>query len=192
MNLYAYCFNNPIKYKDTYGNFPGVILAAVGSIVLLAIVGYITYKVATSETNTFTFDTEEEAVEAWAALYRGKSEYEEKCAILYKITTKSGDVRYTYGRTFDGYRTNTIPGFIMGYTGGGISSLVSSKKEMIGFIHSHPKPKKGKHNDFPSDADLFLLKLPGISEVYIVPYSNCSHKGIPDIIKASDKSSWSH
>ena len=48
--------------------------------------------------------------------------------------------------------------------------------------------EKTMHNDFPSRTDLFLLKLPGIDEVYVVPWKSCPGK--PDIIKASDRPSW--
>lgn len=100
--------------------------------------------------------------------YRSQSKDKEMGAILYKITdSETGTVSYTYGRTYRGFRHNTIPGFIIGYISGGVSSIVDPNKEMIGFIHSHPDPSTGYHNDFPSDPDLFLLNLPGISEVYV-------------------------
>lgn len=88
-----------------------------------------------------------------------------------------------------GGNDNVVLGFTVGYVSGGISSLFSSK-EMAAFIHSHPKGEAGSNADRPSNVDLWLLNLPGISEVYVVPWDTC--EGVPGIIKGSNKSSWEH
>ena len=61
--------------------------------------------------------------------------------------------------------------------------------EMIGFIHSHPEPPQGTYNDFPSAADLNLHILPGINNVYVVPYTK-DDSNVPDVFAARDFSSW--
>ena len=66
--------------------------------------------------------------------------------------------------------------------------MVSIYFHSFGFIHSHPKAAPGFHNDFHSNPDLFLLNLPGISEVYVVPYSCC--QGVPKIIAGSQENTW--
>lgn len=191
-NLYAYCSNNPVMFVDPTGevlSWLKAISTVVSAIIDIVVSATIIYECVTSEPKSQEFLSESDAVTDWANNYRSDSQYREKGAILYKTTDReTGTTTYSYGRTYQGFSSNTIPGFIIGYVSGGISSLFDPNKEMIGFIHSHPAAPARKHSDFPSDPDLFLLKLPGISEVYVVPYNTCNR--VPSIIKASDKTSW--
>lgn len=85
------------------------------------------------------------------------------------------------GRTYTGTESNTALGFIIGYFFGGFESLFLTDLDMVAFIHTHPQPEGGQHNDFASTVDAGLTFLPGIDEVYIVPYKKCSNE-TPNVI----------
>ncbi len=170
-NLFAYCGNNPVSFVDHNGNFPWLI-AAVVAVVAAA---YVISVVKDSEYDDTYYDSVSEANAAWAEEYRGKSADNEYCAILYKETV-DGTTKYKFGRTYKGYSNNVIPQFIISYVSGGFSALFSPKTQMVSFIHSHPSGSSDHH----SEVDLLLVWLPGIDEVYVVPYERCS--GVPEIL----------
>ena len=186
-NMFAYCGNNPVNRADPTGQFwLTIALSIVATVVVAAIVTTVIVTVAQSKPAIKTeYDSIEEATEAWKDEHKKESQKKERGAFIYKKTDKkTKKTTYTTGRTYIGGENNVIRGFIVGYVSGGISSLFSSE-EMVGFIHSHPQIlEEGWHNDFPSDPDLFLLNLPGIDEVYIVPWDTCYN--VPDIIKSSE------
>ena len=141
----------------------------------------------TSEVGGTGYGTIDEAVQEWKDENKPLCRDRELGAFIYiKADAAIGKKIYILGRTDKGMRNNIMLGFAAGY----ICGAFARKVKMAGFIHTHPDPGAGRHNDFPSKTDLFLLKLPGISEVYIVPWERCP--GIPEIIKTSDRRSWEH
>ena len=137
------------------------------------------------------YDSIYEATLAWKDENKPECRDRERGAFIYMKTDRLTQAKaYIIGRTYQGVSGNVIAGFIAGYLSGVFSGFFSRSVKIVGFIHTHPAPKPGMHNDFPSNADLFLLKLPGIDEVYVVPWKHCP--GTPDIIKASDRQSWEH
>ena len=102
--------------------------------------------------------------------YKSQSKDKEFSAILYSREV-DGTTKYYYGRTYEGYSNNCIPGLFYGYTTGRFGNIFSSRKT-IGFIHSHPQPPTGYRNDFFSKPDKRVINLQGIDYMYLVPYTN--------------------
>ncbi|PWL93868.1 MAG: hypothetical protein DBY08_04205 [Clostridiales bacterium] len=192
-NMYAYCANNPVMNYDPSGCFwlPFIVPAVKTVIKMACMVADVVSGIINNGPSSKKFDTMDEAATDWSKKYKPKSETREKGAIIYKITGKDNKTQYTYGRTYNGYNSNVISGFVMGYTTGLGESAISPRKEMVAFVHSHPKPESEYlHDDFPSKADLFLLNLPGIEEVYVVPYKRCPLT--PNLIRATDTAKWDY
>ena len=144
-----------------------------------------------AERDNIEYDSMGEAVRTWAREHKPMCRDRERGVFIFVKTDRlTRKKTYVTGRTFKGTRNNVIPGFIVGYLYGFISGLFPGRGKPACFAHTHPEPGTDKHNDFPSKADLFLLKLPMINEVYIVPWKRCP--GVPDIISASDRHSWEH
>ena len=124
--------------------------------------------------------------DAWANKYKEKSKEVEYGSFIYSEKVDS-QTKYTFGRTYKGNRSNVVLGCMVGYFSGGSEALLKSDMEMVGYIRTHPKPEKTRsHNDFPSTADMILKWfLPGVDEVYIVPYARCYK--MPYIIDSSDR-----
>jgi len=156
-------------------------------ILLLLFVAAVLYARVGSEKAEKRFKTAEEAVAWWAGRYRPRSAAREYGAMLMQV-----DGRYALGRTYRGYAHHTIPGFVLGYLAEGLGML-RKKRRLVGFVHSHPRPQPTKdgratYNDFPSAMDCRLLKLPGVDEVYVVPFQ--WEQKTPPIIRATDTRSW--
>ena len=78
--------------------------------------------------------------------------------------------------------------------------MIETQRSIIGGyhvaaqIHSHPKPPKKYHNDFPSmdpdyqGGDRIAFELFGYPEMYIIPSSWC--EGTNPIIKITDETTW--
>ena len=49
----------------------------------------------------------------------------------------------------------------------------------LGFIHSHLQPPVGYYNDFFSKPDLWVINLPEIDYMYLVPYTNSGYSTQP-------------
>lgn len=96
----------------------------------------------------------------------------ERCASIYKRVFADGKEYYTVGATKQGQKDNVILPFIYQYL---FENVPQSSR--VGFTHTHPQPPQGYRSDFASQPDLFLLKLPGIDVVYVVPYENVNKKG---------------
>ena len=58
------------------------------------------------------------------------------------------------------------------------------RNELEMYYYSQPNPPTGMHNDFPSDPDLFLLKLPGKYHGYVVQWSDLTHEAQKALYKA--------
>lgn len=62
--------------------------------------------------------------------------------------------------------------FIYLYTIESTKEWLKHKANIEAFVHTHPKPNAGFTYRSHSKEDLFLLKLPRINAVYVVPYEN--------------------
>ena len=191
-NFFAYCGNNPIVRADPSGHdweyhklrqeyaqagipFPGT----AGSHV--------------PDKNGY-FQREQDAATHWAIVNRPLSKERERGAfILYDLSLD----KFTLGGTFVGNDSTVAGGFIGNYLG--LMTFSGGAIVPVSFIHSHPYPGADRANDFPSYGtsdnwgtffanDMLLLNLPGVNEVYIVPYKSCT--GVPSIIACSDRSTW--
>ena len=141
----------------------------------------------TSKTEGIGFENIDEALRAWKDVNKPLCKDREWGAfVCEKVDAAIQKKIYITGRTYKGTRNNVILGFVAGY----ICGAFFKNAKLAGFIHTHPEPKPGRHNDFPSKTDLFLLNLPGMHEIYVVPWKRCP--GIPEMIKASDRRSWDH
>ncbi|WP_242978351.1 hypothetical protein [Hydrogeniiclostridium mannosilyticum] len=188
--MLVYCNNNPVMLVDSSGTYSNTIYDIINRQIETAN-SIIQSSNRILQTTSRNYRSLEEATTDWANKYRTKSKEREYGAILYKSkNAKTNTVSYSYGITYKGFENNTIPGFIVGYITGRFKVTLDPNIEMVGFIHTHPQSEKGYHNDYPSDPDLFLLNLPGINEVYVVPYSRCS--GTSAVIEGSISITWDY
>jgi hypothetical protein len=159
-------------------NYALIALAVIAVVVVVAyVVGLVVHTVDSESASEKSFDTPDEAAADWKNTYQSKSKDIEYGAILYSEEV-DGEIKYFFGRTYEGYSHNTIPGFFYGYTTGAIGNLFSYRKT-VGFIHSHPQPPSGYVNDFFSPTDEKLVTWPGIDYMYLVPYSNSNYFSQP-------------
>ena len=132
------------------------------------------------------------AVGGWALENRIRSRDREYGALLYEIKVADGTV-FSFSKTYKGMkpwwfiRANTLWPLLRTYFW---PSFLRYGGKAIAWIHSHPDCQAGYHNDYPSKEDLFLLRLPRIHEVYVVPYKYCREPYA--IICASERESWQH
>ena len=131
------------------------------------------------------FDLMYDAVESWATTAREKSAQYEHYVGIYAI--QDGENRlYFLGNTKRGTKNGVVSEFFNDYFG---SCLKYSK--LVGMAHTHPSPGYSWwHNDYPSFEDALLLALPGIEDVYLVPYSSCD--GQSSIISISQPETYYH
>ncbi len=121
------------------------------------------------------YDSEREAIDAWSRTYRSQSEEYEHCTFIFCYLDDNFEHHYTYGKTGVGslaipqlgIRANVIGSFLSGYLFESVS-----ESSIVGFVHTHPNPPKGYTSSFASEEDLFLLNLPRIDFVVVVPYEN--------------------
>jgi len=138
------------------------------------------------------YDSALDAVGGWALAYRPLSRDREYGALLYEINVDGGKI-FSFSKTYKGMnqwwfiRANTLWPLLRTYFW---PSFLRYGGKAIAWVHSHPDCQPGYHNDFPSKEDLFLLKLPRIHEVYVVPYKYCCESYA--IIRASAKDTWLH
>ena len=189
-NMFTYCGNNPVVRVDSTGNFWGTLLVIATAVVAVATVVYTLVKSSAADKKEYTSISA--AAKAWAKDNKNKRKNKELGSFIYKKTNeKNNKTTYKIGRTYSGGKNNVIRGFVVGYLGRTASDFFSSNVETVAFIHSHPKEIDNRyHNDFPSEVDEWLLNLPGIDEVYVVPWEHC--EGVPEIISASQQESWRH
>ncbi|MCL2106604.1 MAG: DUF4329 domain-containing protein [Oscillospiraceae bacterium] len=125
----------------------------------------------------------EEAVLAWREEYLPRSETYEHGAFVYR----RADGSYTVGRTYRGGRDSVVSALLRGFFADPLARLIGSY-ELVAFTHTHPDCPEGLHNDAPSVADVFLLRLPGIDEVYLVPYKRC--EGVGELVLCTRPETW--
>ena len=194
-NLFTYCGNNPIIYADPSGHdwayhklrqeyaqmgipYPGTPGSHVPD-------------------SNYQFATEKDAVTHWAIVNRPLSKERERGALVY-LDHSTG--KYKLGETFVG-NDHTVAGpFILNYVLSLRPPIYNFRDEVVALVHTHPQPKAGYHNDFPSYTtpelpifhDMFLFNFPKIQEVYVVPYGPCEFApgAVPSIIASSDVASW--
>lgn len=127
--------------------------------------------------NIALFPSESEAVGAWCSEYRYLSEKIEYAAMIYSAFQDKNKIYYT-GRTYAGMgkfgfiRPNVVIPFIYIYTIQSLIQRILHKAFRESFIHTHPKPNAGYTYRYHSKEDMFLLRLPGIKAVYVIPYEN--------------------
>ncbi len=123
-----------------------------------------------------SFSAQETAKE-WAVLYRPLSETHEMGALLYSRSVGGGRVYYC-GRTYRGMRKrgplqpNVILPFLYLYLIEAIHQWLGYGAQIEAFLHTHPKPDPGFTYSHPSQADRWLLLLPMLKTVYIIPWEN--------------------
>lgn len=123
------------------------------------------------------FQSESEAVAVWCSEYRRMSQKAEHAAMVYS-TFRDGKKVYYTGRTYRGtggfgfIRPNVVLPFVFMYLFQSVIQRLLHKARMESFVHTHPMPGKGFTYRYHSKEDMFLLRLPGIHAVYVVPYEN--------------------
>ena len=187
-NTYAYCLNNPGRYKDLLGNVPEEVPETTPEPSTTPCPSSTPYpqpgptppcpKVYFERPSGYTwFESLEEAIQAWADIYRTQSELFEHCTFIHTFyDCKEKKHYYTYGEMEKGslgnellsIRPNVVIPFIRGY----FTNITYCS--MVAFVHTHPKPPEGYTCAAASDEDLFLLHLPGIKYVVVVLYENNS------------------
>ena len=175
MNLYAYCNNNPVSFIDPSGKFIISALLLAGVIITSSIIlksdSVYDSGIKKMEEDAVMLATENyhsdvlDAVEAWGEENSKASiiDKRERGAFIYSKEI-SGKKYYYIGKTRTGYETTCWNAFIFGY--------LFREGKIEGFIHTHtPYPNKNgtwNYKDYgPSDADMFLFKIPGVKQQYI-------------------------
>lgn len=132
-----------------------------------------------------TYGSELSAAAAWSAEYRIRSEKNEFGALIYSVPSDGGK-KYYAGRTFAGMgkigmiRPNVVIPFVFVYIVEAFIERIRRKSSTEAFIHTHPKPDAGYTYRYHSKEDMFLLRLPGIKGVYVIPYENDAINRQPD------------
>ena len=125
----------------------------------------------------------------WGIEYKPQSKDVEYGAMIYSMEL-DGAIKYFTMDTYKGEEYNVVAGFFAGYYQG-LFITVTSKVNLEGFVHTHPKVRQeGNHNDYFSYMDMVISNVPGISELYLVPYGTCDLRG--GVIKMHDKRTWIH
>ncbi len=133
------------------------------------------YKVSRAELSYY--DSEFEAASAWSDIFRSRGIRKEYAAFVYS-TEMGGVTRYFTGKTHIGMgkhgiiRANVVIPFLYMYLVQSITERLKRKANIAAFIHTHPEPPQGYTCRNHSAEDLFLLKLPRIKAVYVIPYEN--------------------
>lgn len=165
-NLYAYVQNNPVMYYDPSGKI-GLI---IGAIIIIGV----SVVLKADDPNTVIRDdlksgkiykTFEDASNAWGQKNGPLTGNDglERGAFVYSDLRADGNTYYYVSGTYIGEQDNAVKGFIKGY----IKSLSSKKSgnNLEGYLHTHPNQHYLSDNS--SNADDFLMYLPGISRGYI-------------------------
>lgn len=141
---------------------------------------------ATKKTMCEVYLSESEAASAWAEKYRSSGVRTEYAALIYSRSVM-GTKRYYFGRTcrgmraFGPIRANAVFPFLFLYTMESVKERFINNSRVAAYIHTHPKPPVGFTCALHSKEDLWLLKLPAIRAVYVVPYENRAVIRKPDI-----------
>lgn len=123
------------------------------------------------------YNSEEEAAAAWSDVYRSLGVRKEYAAFVYSATI-GGVRKYYIGRTYEGMgkhgmiRANVVIAFLYLYLIQTTKERLKRKAKISAFLHTHPKPPAGFTCRYHSAEDMFLLKLPRIVAVYVIPYEN--------------------
>jgi hypothetical protein len=136
--------------------------------------------------NTIHFEEEYQSAVTWGEQYRKMSKIYEYGAFIYSRII-DGQKVYYWGRTLRGmgwkkfHRPNVVLPFLYLYLFESIRELLTSKALVEAFIHTHPEPQKGYSCKEHSREDIWLLKLPRIKAVYVVPFENNEINRLPSI-----------
>lgn len=130
-----------------------------------------------SRRNLYYYNSEHEAATAWSHIYRSRGIRREYAAFIYTAEVR-GVKQYFTGKTHAGMekhgiiRANVVIPFLFMYLIQSITERLKRNAKAAAFIHTHPAPPPGYTCRNHSSEDLFLLKLPGIQAVYVIPYEN--------------------
>jgi hypothetical protein len=123
------------------------------------------------------YPSEQEAVAAWSVRYRSKGVRKEYAAFIYCLRA-GNTLQYYEGRTYTGMRehgllrANAVIPFLLLYFFQSLAERIRRSASIAAYVHTHPKPPPGFTCRHHSAEDLFLLKLPRIKAVYVIPYEN--------------------
>lgn len=126
--------------------------------------------------NAFYFD-ELKAVFQWSHRYRPCSEKHEYAAMVYSVSVY-GDQVFYLGKTFRGMAghglisPNVVIPFLYLFAVEALKERLKYKAKVVAFVHTHPKPPLGFTVRFHSAADRWLLRLPTLRAVYVIPFEN--------------------
>ncbi|GEM_PF-6471516 len=113
----------------------------------------------------------------WGNRYRPRSEKFEYAALVYSVSVY-GDQVFYLGKTFRGMAghglisPNVVIPFIYLFTVEALKERLKYQAKVAAFVHTHPKPPPGFTTRFHSKADRWLLRLPTLRAVYVIPYEN--------------------
>lgn len=133
--------------------------------------------ITASGRNLCFYDSEHAAASAWSHTFRSRGIRREYAAFIYS-TEAGGAKQYFSGKAHAGMgehgiiRANVVIPFLYMYFVQSSIERLKRKAKIAAFIHTHPAPQPGYTCRNHSSEDLFLLKLPGIQAVYVIPYEN--------------------
>lgn len=113
----------------------------------------------------------------WGRRYRPVSETHEHAALIY-CAKAYGDRYYYIGKTYRGMAQgrwispNVVLPFLYLFLWEAWKERLLNRATVAAFAHTHPKPDPGFTYRFHSKIDRWLLKLPKLNAVYVVPFEN--------------------
>jgi hypothetical protein len=122
------------------------------------------------------FDELKTAVQ-WGRRYRPVSETHEHAALIY-CAKAYGDRFYYIGKTYKGMAQhrwispNVVLPFLYLFLCEAWKERLLNQATVAAFVHTHPKPDPGFTYRFHSRIDRWLLRMPKLNAVYVVPFEN--------------------
>ncbi len=123
------------------------------------------------------YASKKECISAWSNLYRKMGVRIEYATFVYTSVNKGSKTFFT-GNTYKGMRSrgpiraNVVFAFLFMYIFESFFYRIFFGAKISSFVHTHPQPRPGYTSAKHSPEDLFLLNLPRINAVYVIPYEN--------------------